>query len=118
MFLEYRKNELKQQDFFNEVYNKLKNNSTVLMLVTAQPVKTNKDIAIAGRVAYNSNDLFVWNHFGSSANKATKTGFKFIIDKICDDCEYFTIIDGAQYIERTSAYYNTEFERHQQESEE
>lgn len=101
MFLEFRRNEIDNN--FETIYNALKTNDTRL-LATAQPVRTDKDIAFAGYIA-NNGRFFNWQHHGASSEKQTKSAVKWLLSEIFDDCEYLTLIDNEQYYTRVDRYY-------------
>lgn len=103
MFLEFRKNEIDNN--FETIYNALKTNDTRL-LATAQPVRTDKDVAFASYIV-NDGRFFCWRHYGASAERQTKSALKFLLNNIFDDCNYFTLIDNEQYNARVDAYYAT-----------
>lgn len=96
MIINYKKNELKDNEKFNIMYDFLTRHNCYI-------VAGNKDID------GNANFSDLWSrikcdsvyinyrHYGSSAIKKNKAGFKWLITTIFDDCNTFTAIDSETY---------------------
>lgn len=109
MVLEYQKNELRCADNFNTIYNSLKNDRTVL-LASSAPLRTARDYAFAATIEFG-NGYFCWEHYGSSAEKATKRDLRFLFAKIFDDCDCFTLVDAETYYSQKYAYYDAQMKK-------
>ena len=107
------KQQILQKDNFTTVYNQLKSKNYCI-LGSSQPIQTDREIAAAGSITI-FKDLFCWQYFGGSANKATKTDLKWILQTIFDNCEYFLVIEKNKYYNTVSNYYDNEIQKRQRE---
>lgn len=104
---------LLKKENFNNVYNKLKTQNYYL-LCSFKRIKNDDDITTACTIHVNNN-LFYWRHFGGSANKITKKDFRWLLQTIFDDCNYFTLIENNNYYKITDNYYTKLFNDRQKQ---
>lgn len=111
--LKYNGINLLKKENFDNVYNKLKTQNYHL-LCSYKDIITNKDFANASTIVSNGK-FFCWRHFGSSAEKITKKDFKWLLQTIFDDCNYFTLIENNDYYKITDDYYTQLFDERQKQ---
>lgn len=100
---EYNGLNLLKKDNFNNVYDKLKTQNYHL-LCSYKKIITNQDFTNASTIVANGK-YFRWRHYGSSAINATKKDFKWLLQTIFNDCNYFTLIENNDYYKIIDAYY-------------
>lgn len=103
---------LKKENFDN-VYNKLKTQNYHLLCSYKNTI-TNEDFANASTIV-SDGKYFYWRHYGSSANKITKKDFKWLLQTIFNDCNYFTLIENNDYYKITDDYYTKLFNDRQKQ---
>ena len=111
--LKYNGINLLKKENFDNVYNKLKTQNYHL-LCSYKDIITNEDFANASTIV-SDDKYFCWRHYGSSANKITKKEFKWLLQTIFDDCNYFTLIENNDYYKITDSYYTQLFDERQKQ---
>lgn len=101
--LEYNGLNILKKENFDNVYNKLKTQKYHLVC-SCKNIITNKDFTNASTIVANGK-YFRWHHYGSSAIKTTKKDFKWLLQTIFNDCNYFTLIENNDYYKIVDAYY-------------
>ena len=111
--LKYNGISLLKKENFDNVYNKLKTQNYFL-LCSYKNIITNEDFANASTIV-SDGKYFCWHHYGSSANKITKKDFKWLLQTIFDDCNYFTLIEKNNYYKINDDYYTKLFNDRQKQ---
>lgn len=106
MFEKYTKKEIENENIFNTIYEYITNKG--LRLVASQTRLTKETIAVANSVITSIFDnskyhIILQNYMNLNANK-TKTYFKFIVEVLFSNCNYFAVVDNDLFIKSIDNY--------------
>ena len=115
MILRYTRNETKQKENFDFIYNTITQKD--FRLLASNNGFDEETIPFASYIVENAlqNKLFNVRDFGSFNEKKTKTALRWILDVSFDQYDNFAIIDNKTYNNICDAYYTKEFEKRQKQ---
>lgn len=102
-----------KKEHFDYVYNNLKTQNFYL-LCSNKKIITNENFYYANTIKADNNYLY-WQNYGSSAVKRTKKDFKWLLQNIFDNCNYFMLINKKDYFIIVDAYLENVFNERQKQ---
>lgn len=115
MVLRYTRNETKQKQNFDFIYNTITQKD--FRLLASNAGFDDETIPFASYIVENAlyNKLFHVRDFGSFNEKKTKNALRWILDVAFNGYDKFAIIDNETYNNICDAYYTRELEKRQKQ---